>query len=65
MIETWIPIIISFFALVISILALRISWITKNPIFHFEDIPPEGNLGVQRVIITNTGFGAGIHSLWG
>lgn len=60
MIETWIPIGISFGALTISILSLYVSWFTKNPDFHFEKIVPEKNYGVQRAIVTNDGFGEGI-----
>lgn len=60
MIEIWIPIGISLVALAISILSLHVSWLTKNPDFHFEKIVPEKNYGVQRAIVTNNGFAEGI-----
>lgn len=60
MIETWIPIWISFFSLTLSVLSLYVSWFTKNPNFHFEKIVPEKNYGVQRAIVTNDGFGEGV-----
>ena len=60
MIETWIPIWISFFSLTLSVLSLYVSWFTKNPNFHFEKIVPENNYGVQRAIVTNDGFGEGV-----
>lgn len=60
MIEIWIPIGISFGALAISVLSLYVSWFTKNPDFHFEEITPEIYYGVQRVIVTNDGFGEGL-----